>query len=102
MLWIQLLHHKWKAAFHNVPSSPVRLIKLLEGISCKKRTGNDKAMYLLAGSDFLCNTHIIPVKNEEGVAMLFILNFDYMLDEGSSDSLEKLGQTTPPKSDHSE
>uniref|UniRef100_A0A3B3R4F8 Potassium voltage-gated channel subfamily H member 7 n=1 Tax=Paramormyrops kingsleyae TaxID=1676925 RepID=A0A3B3R4F8_9TELE len=59
-------------------------------------------MYLLAGSDFLCNIHIIPVKNEEGVAMMFILNFDYMLDEGSSDSLEKLGQTTPPKSDHSE
>nr|XP_023678325.1 potassium voltage-gated channel subfamily H member 7 [Paramormyrops kingsleyae] len=52
------------------------------------------------GSDFLCNIHIIPVKNEEGVAMMFILNFDYMLDEGSSDSLEKLGQTTPPKSDH--
>uniref|UniRef100_A0A8C9TG86 Potassium voltage-gated channel subfamily H member 7 n=1 Tax=Scleropages formosus TaxID=113540 RepID=A0A8C9TG86_SCLFO len=29
------------------------------------------------GSDFLCNTHIIPVKNEEGVVMMFILNFDY-------------------------
>ncbi|XP_048846837.1 potassium voltage-gated channel subfamily H member 7-like [Brienomyrus brachyistius] len=52
------------------------------------------------GSDFLCSTHIIPVKNEEGVVMMFILNFDYMLDEGSSDSLEKLGQTSPPKSDH--
>uniref|UniRef100_A0A8C9TLP1 Potassium voltage-gated channel subfamily H member 7 n=1 Tax=Scleropages formosus TaxID=113540 RepID=A0A8C9TLP1_SCLFO len=40
------------------------------------------------GSDFLCNTHIIPVKNEEGVVMMFILNFDYVLQEGSSDSLE--------------
>uniref|UniRef100_A0AAR2J0N6 Cyclic nucleotide-binding domain-containing protein n=1 Tax=Pygocentrus nattereri TaxID=42514 RepID=A0AAR2J0N6_PYGNA len=25
------------------------------------------------GSDFLCNTHIIPVKNEEGVVIMFIL-----------------------------
>uniref|UniRef100_A0A6Q2ZG89 Potassium channel, voltage gated eag related subfamily H, member 7 n=1 Tax=Esox lucius TaxID=8010 RepID=A0A6Q2ZG89_ESOLU len=42
------------------------------------------------GSDFLCNTHIIPVKNEEGVVMMFILNFDYVPEEGSSDSLERL------------
>uniref|UniRef100_A0A4W5RWP6 Potassium voltage-gated channel subfamily H member 7 n=1 Tax=Hucho hucho TaxID=62062 RepID=A0A4W5RWP6_9TELE len=34
------------------------------------------------GSDFQCYTHIIPVKNEEGVVMLFILNFDYVLEEG--------------------
>uniref|UniRef100_A0AAZ3P8H8 Potassium voltage-gated channel subfamily H member 7 n=1 Tax=Oncorhynchus tshawytscha TaxID=74940 RepID=A0AAZ3P8H8_ONCTS len=35
------------------------------------------------GSDFLCNTHIIPVKNEEGMVMMFILNFDYILEEDS-------------------
>uniref|UniRef100_A0A3Q3W2E0 Cyclic nucleotide-binding domain-containing protein n=1 Tax=Mola mola TaxID=94237 RepID=A0A3Q3W2E0_MOLML len=46
------------------------------------------------GSNFLCATHIIPVKNEEGVVMMFILNFDYILDEGSSDSLEKLNHTS--------
>uniref|UniRef100_A0A673Y6A1 Potassium voltage-gated channel subfamily H member 7 n=1 Tax=Salmo trutta TaxID=8032 RepID=A0A673Y6A1_SALTR len=40
------------------------------------------------GTDFQCYTHIIPVKNEEGVVMLFILNFDYVLEEGSSDSTE--------------
>ncbi|XP_068165359.1 potassium voltage-gated channel subfamily H member 7 isoform X2 [Antennarius striatus] len=51
------------------------------------------------GSDFLCATHIIPVKNEEGVVMMFILNFDYVLDEGSSDSLEKLNHTSPSKAD---
>uniref|UniRef100_A0A672IQU8 Ion transport domain-containing protein n=1 Tax=Salarias fasciatus TaxID=181472 RepID=A0A672IQU8_SALFA len=34
------------------------------------------------GSNFLCATHIIPVKNEEGVVMMFILNFDYILEEG--------------------
>ncbi|KAM4602032.1 voltage-gated inwardly rectifying potassium channel KCNH7-like [Polymixia lowei] len=51
------------------------------------------------GSDFLCATHIIPVKNEEGVVMMFILNFDYILEEGSSDSLEKLNHTSPSKAD---
>uniref|UniRef100_A0A3B3VMM9 Potassium voltage-gated channel subfamily H member 7-like n=1 Tax=Poecilia latipinna TaxID=48699 RepID=A0A3B3VMM9_9TELE len=33
------------------------------------------------GSKFPCTTHIIPVKNEEGVVMMFILNFDYILDD---------------------
>uniref|UniRef100_A0A674MRV4 Potassium voltage-gated channel subfamily H member 7 n=1 Tax=Takifugu rubripes TaxID=31033 RepID=A0A674MRV4_TAKRU len=42
------------------------------------------------GSNFLCATHIIPVKNEEGVVIMFILNFDYILNEASSDSLERL------------
>uniref|UniRef100_A0A3Q0SUV9 Potassium voltage-gated channel subfamily H member 7 n=1 Tax=Amphilophus citrinellus TaxID=61819 RepID=A0A3Q0SUV9_AMPCI len=51
------------------------------------------------GSNFLCATHIIPVKNEEGVVMMFILNFDYILEEGSSDSLERLNHTSPSKAD---
>lgn len=33
---------------------------------------------------------------------MFILNFDYILDEGSSDSLEKLNQTSPSKADQCE
>ncbi|KAG7464114.1 hypothetical protein MATL_G00183840 [Megalops atlanticus] len=56
--------------------------------------------YRKDGSEFLCNTHIIPVKNEEGVVMMFILNFDYVLDEGSSDSLERLNHASPAKSNH--
>ncbi|KAK7893443.1 hypothetical protein WMY93_022595 [Mugilogobius chulae] len=51
------------------------------------------------GSKFLCATHIIPVKNEEGVVMMFILNFDYIMEEGSSDSLERLNHTSPTKAD---
>ncbi|XP_045553613.1 potassium voltage-gated channel subfamily H member 7 isoform X4 [Salmo salar] len=51
------------------------------------------------GSDFLCNTHIIPVKNEEGMVMMFILNFDYILEEDSSDSLEGLNHTSPAKAE---
>ena len=56
----------------------------------------------LSGSDFQCNTHIIPVKNEEGVVMMFILNFDYVVDEGSDNSAEKISPTSPTKSDQSE
>lgn len=54
------------------------------------------------GSNFLCTTHIIPVKNEEGVVIMFILNFDYILEEASSDSLERLSQTSPSKADQCE
>eukprot|EP00066_Takifugu_rubripes_P001071 XP_003962008.1 PREDICTED: potassium voltage-gated channel subfamily H member 7 [Takifugu rubripes] len=53
-------------------------------------------------SDFQCNTHIIPVKNEEGVVMMFILNFEYVVDEESDNSTEKISQTSPTKSDQSE
>ncbi|XP_056610267.1 potassium voltage-gated channel subfamily H member 7-like isoform X2 [Triplophysa dalaica] len=51
------------------------------------------------GSEFLCNTHIIPVKNEEGVVMMFILNFDCVLDEDSNVSTERLNLTPPAKPD---
>lgn len=57
---------------------------------------------LFSGSDFQCNIHIIPVKNEEGVVMMFILNFDYVLDEGSDNSAEKISPASPTKSDQSE
>ncbi|XP_077055592.1 voltage-gated inwardly rectifying potassium channel KCNH7 isoform X9 [Siphateles boraxobius] len=49
------------------------------------------------GSDFLCATHIIPVKNEEGVVMMFILSFDYVLKEGSMDSLDRLNHSSPSR-----
>ncbi|XP_040004956.1 potassium voltage-gated channel subfamily H member 7-like isoform X2 [Xiphias gladius] len=55
--------------------------------------------YRKDGTDFQCNIHIIPVKNEEGVVMMFILNFDYVLDEGSDGSTEKISPTSPTKSD---
>uniref|UniRef100_A0A671T7V5 Potassium channel, voltage gated eag related subfamily H, member 7 n=1 Tax=Sinocyclocheilus anshuiensis TaxID=1608454 RepID=A0A671T7V5_9TELE len=54
------------------------------------------------GSDFLCATHIIPVKNEEGVVMMFILSFDYVLKEGSMDSLDRLNHTSPTRQEQSE
>ncbi|MED6237944.1 Potassium voltage-gated channel subfamily H member 7 [Ataeniobius toweri] len=54
------------------------------------------------GSKFPCTTHIIPVKNEEGVVMMFILNFDYILDDISCDSLERLNHTSPSKAEQRE
>ncbi|XP_042560261.1 potassium voltage-gated channel subfamily H member 7-like, partial [Clupea harengus] len=56
--------------------------------------------YRKDGSDFLCNTHIIPVRNEEGVVMLFILNFDYVLERDSLESLQRLNHTSPAKPEH--
>ncbi|KAA0713433.1 Potassium voltage-gated channel subfamily H member 7 [Triplophysa tibetana] len=48
-------------------------------------------------SDFMCTTHIIPVKNQEGVVMMFILSFDYVLNDGSMDSLDRLNHTSPTR-----
>lgn len=59
-------------------------------------------LFLSTGSDFLCATHIIPVKNEEGVVMMFILSFDYVLKEGSMDSLDRLNHTSPTRQEQSE
>ncbi|XP_061669317.1 potassium voltage-gated channel subfamily H member 7-like isoform X2 [Syngnathoides biaculeatus] len=50
------------------------------------------------GSKFLCATHIIPVKNEEGVVMMFILNFDCILDVGAAAD-EQPKSASPSKPD---
>lgn len=74
-------------------------------VSCVLSLKNVKPLSVtlhLPGSNFLCATHIIPVKNEEGVVMMFILNFDYILNEGNSDSLERLNHTSPSKADQCE
>ncbi|CAO2597282.1 Potassium voltage-gated channel subfamily H member 7 [Lemmus lemmus] len=50
------------------------------------------------GSTFICNTHIIPVKNQEGVAMMFIINFEYVTDEDNAASPERVNPILPVKS----
>ncbi|XP_024863446.1 potassium voltage-gated channel subfamily H member 7 [Kryptolebias marmoratus] len=55
--------------------------------------------YRKDGSDFQCTSHIIPVKNEEGVVIMFILNFELVLDEGSDRSTENISPASPTKSD---
>ncbi|XP_058405093.1 potassium voltage-gated channel subfamily H member 7 isoform X4 [Diceros bicornis minor] len=49
------------------------------------------------GSTFICNTHIIPVKNQEGVAMMFIINFEYVTDEENAASPERVNPILPVK-----
>ncbi|KAL8183386.1 UNVERIFIED_CONTAM: hypothetical protein K2H54_038797 [Gekko kuhli] len=48
-------------------------------------------------STFICNTHIIPVKNQDGVAMMFIINFEYVTDEENVESPEKFNQILSAK-----
>ncbi|XP_069792330.1 voltage-gated inwardly rectifying potassium channel KCNH7-like [Narcine bancroftii] len=52
------------------------------------------------GSTFLCNTHIIPVKNEEGVVIMFIINFEFIDEEKSLLSPDSLNHMSPPKDAH--
>ncbi|KAE8581058.1 hypothetical protein XENTR_v10024651 [Xenopus tropicalis] len=47
------------------------------------------------GSTFLCSTHIIPVKNQEGVAMMFIMNFEYVTKIESPVSPERIPRLLP-------
>nr|XP_056717322.1 potassium voltage-gated channel subfamily H member 7 isoform X2 [Euleptes europaea] len=49
------------------------------------------------GSAFMCNTHIIPVKNQDGVALMFIINFEYVTDEENVESPEKFNQILSAK-----
>ncbi|XP_074451066.1 voltage-gated inwardly rectifying potassium channel KCNH7 isoform X7 [Larus michahellis] len=49
------------------------------------------------GSTFICNTHIIPVKNQEGVAMMFIINFEYVTDDENVASPERCKPILPSK-----
>ncbi|XP_077873624.1 voltage-gated inwardly rectifying potassium channel KCNH7 isoform X3 [Ictidomys tridecemlineatus] len=49
------------------------------------------------GSTFICNTHVIPVKNQEGVAMMFIINFEYVTDEENAASPERVNPILPVK-----
>ncbi|XP_051869203.1 potassium voltage-gated channel subfamily H member 7-like [Pristis pectinata] len=53
--------------------------------------------YRKDGSTFLCNTHIIPVKNEEGVVIMFIINFEFVDEEKSLLSPDGLNHMSPAK-----
>ncbi|XP_063068741.1 potassium voltage-gated channel subfamily H member 7 [Engraulis encrasicolus] len=54
--------------------------------------------YRKDGSDFFCVTHIIPVKNEEGVVMMFILSFDLPLsNHGSSTAVNHTTSNPSPQ-----
>ncbi|XP_072330327.1 voltage-gated inwardly rectifying potassium channel KCNH7-like isoform X3 [Scyliorhinus torazame] len=57
----------------------------------------DVIFYRKDGSTFLCNTHIIPVKNEEGVVIMFIINFEFVDEEKCLLSPDSLNHMSPVK-----
>ncbi|XP_048455176.1 potassium voltage-gated channel subfamily H member 7 [Rhincodon typus] len=57
----------------------------------------DVIFYRKDGSTFLCNTHIIPVKNEEGVVIMFIINFEFVDEEKCLLSPDRLNHMSPAK-----
>ncbi|XP_038645605.1 potassium voltage-gated channel subfamily H member 7-like isoform X1 [Scyliorhinus canicula] len=60
----------------------------------------DVIFYRKDGSTFLCNTHIIPVKNEEGVVIMFIINFEFVDEEKCLLSPDSLNHMSPVKDSH--
>ncbi|XP_075036856.1 voltage-gated inwardly rectifying potassium channel KCNH7 isoform X5 [Mixophyes fleayi] len=52
------------------------------------------------GSTFVCSTHVIPVKNQDGVALMFIINFEHVTKIDSPGSPEKLSQILPIKAEN--
>lgn len=48
-----------------------------------------------AGHCFLCMVDVVPVKNEDGLVIMFILNFEVMSDEAPQDHKEELNHRLP-------
>uniref|UniRef100_A0A8C5UEB5 Potassium voltage-gated channel subfamily H member 7 n=1 Tax=Malurus cyaneus samueli TaxID=2593467 RepID=A0A8C5UEB5_9PASS len=65
------------------------MFKLKNKMFDAQLSNSKKYCLLSVRSTFICNTHIIPVKNQEGVAMMFIINFEYVTDEENAASPEK-------------
>ncbi len=48
-----------------------------------------------AGHCFLCMVDVVPVKNEDGVVIMFILNFEVMSEDTFRDHKEELNHRLP-------
>lgn len=48
-----------------------------------------------AGQCFLCMVDVVPVKNEDGVVIMFILNFEVMSEEALRDRKQELNHRLP-------
>lgn len=48
-----------------------------------------------AGQSFLCMVDVVPVKNEDGLVIMFILNFEVMTEEAFQDHKEELNHRLP-------
>ncbi|XP_037549967.1 potassium voltage-gated channel subfamily H member 2 [Nematolebias whitei] len=52
-------------------------------------------LYRKDGQCFLCIVDVVPVKNEDGVVIMFILNFDVMTEEAHRDRKRQLNHRLP-------
>ncbi|XP_058481357.1 potassium voltage-gated channel subfamily H member 2 isoform X2 [Solea solea] len=52
-------------------------------------------LYRKDGQCFLCMVDVVPVKNEDGVVIMFILNFEVMTDQTLQDCNEELNHRLP-------
>ncbi|XP_069007336.1 voltage-gated inwardly rectifying potassium channel KCNH2 [Embiotoca jacksoni] len=52
-------------------------------------------LYRKDGHCFLCMVDVVPVKNEDGVVIMFILNFEVMSDEALRDHRQELNHRLP-------
>uniref|UniRef100_A0A8C9V1G0 Voltage-gated inwardly rectifying potassium channel KCNH2 n=1 Tax=Scleropages formosus TaxID=113540 RepID=A0A8C9V1G0_SCLFO len=52
-------------------------------------------LYRKDGACFLCMVDVVPVKNEDGVVIMFILNFEVMTEDGRRDTSRDLSHKLP-------
>uniref|UniRef100_A0A3Q2Y1Q8 Voltage-gated inwardly rectifying potassium channel KCNH2 n=1 Tax=Hippocampus comes TaxID=109280 RepID=A0A3Q2Y1Q8_HIPCM len=52
-------------------------------------------LYRKDGQCFLCMVDVVPVKNEDGMVIMFILNFEVMTEETSRDGKQELNHRLP-------
>ncbi|KAM4534012.1 voltage-gated inwardly rectifying potassium channel KCNH2 isoform 2-T2 [Odontesthes bonariensis] len=52
-------------------------------------------LYRKDGQSFLCMVDVVPVKNEHGMVIMFILNFEVMTEETLQDQRQKLNHRLP-------
>lgn len=68
-------------------------------LELKKKTKSVRLSYTLfcypAGQCFQCTVNVVPVKNEDGLVIMFILNFEVMADETLHDCNEELNHRLP-------
>lgn len=63
--------------------------------SLQQRSHPDSNLLCLAGQCFLCMVDVVPVKNEDGVVIMFILNFEVMTEETLRDCRQELNHRLP-------
>ncbi|XP_014383691.1 PREDICTED: potassium voltage-gated channel subfamily H member 2-like [Myotis brandtii] len=57
------------------------IVTALPGFSSERRTTCPQSHSTCSGSCFLCLVDVVPVKNEDGAVIMFILNFEVVMEK---------------------